>query len=369
MSGCFYFDTINQRPGAQIEVVDPDQPAKRGGAYAVRALTDDPEGDYVTYGWRAYACGDAVPPAVEDCDADPIGTGSTRQFDFTIARLRADGTPPRQVKIILEAADEYGAIARPEPKLFVPVVPALPTVQLEATSKYATVDNASVFVVGTPIDLFARVGDTDDEPGTLDVAWTVFNPQHGVGTLAPHDPEVLLDPDPNYRQYGKVLTPNQPGTWEVEVVANDPTSQTAMDLVSVVVAADGEPCLGAVQPAVPPTGSALPMSQPTLFRVPSVTDDLDPYPLVPNDPIFRAPKFQWSIQAPGGSTHVVVPSAAGNSLALDPANYRVGDVLEVRAQIYDRKATTIPCADGEATCSTISQPTCLQRQTWRVEVR
>jgi hypothetical protein len=40
----------------------------------------------------------------------------------------------------------------------------------------------------------------------------------------------------------------------------------------------------------------------------------------------------------------------------------------MRVEIFDRKSTPIPCADGLATCA-ISQPACIQRQTWRVEVR
>lgn len=371
MSGCFYFDSINQRPGAQIQIVpiDGKTDAHRGAPYKVQANTDDPDGDIVSYKWRAYAC---VEPATDaTCDHEPFLTSVSREFEFVVAKLREDRTAPTQLRVKLEATDELGAIAKPQAELVVPILAAPPTVELQAFSRYHAVGNESVYVVGTPIDLFVRVGDTDDGPGKVMLAWTVFNPQGGADTLVDHDPAQLEDPDPNYLQWGKVLTPNQPGTWEVEVVGTDPapTSLTATEMVSLVVAADGEPCLGALQPLVPPMGSALPMSAPTLFRVPAVSDDLDRYPLVANDALFRAPKFQWSIQSPGGSTHVVVPAATSNSLAIDPANYRVGDVLEVRVQIYDRKNTVIPCADGEATCSTISQPTCLQRQTWRVEVR
>ena len=75
------------------------------------------------------------------------------------------------------------------------------------------------------------------------------------------------------------------------------------------------------------------------------------------------------MRAPGQSTHQRVAGANGNSLAFDPAAYALGDVVELRVQIYDRSATPISCADSEQACSVISQPACLQRQTWRVEVR
>jgi len=80
-------------------------------------------------------------------------------------------------------------------------------------------------------------------------------------------------------------------------------------------------------------------------------------------------KFQWSLQPPGQTGHVDIAGAVGSSFALDPAAYTPGQVLELRVQIYDRNNTTIPCVDGEQTCSVISEPTCIQRQTWRVEIR
>ena len=55
--------------------------------------------------------------------------------------------------------------------------------------------------------------------------------------------------------------------------------------------------------------------------------------------------------------------------SLDPASYQPGDIVELRVEIKDRKNTAITCADANPTCSTISDNACIQRQTWRVEVR
>jgi hypothetical protein len=38
-------------------------------------------------------------------------------------------------------------------------------------------------------------------------------------------------------------------------------------------------------------------------------------------------------------------------------------------EIADRNNTAITCADASPTCSVISDNSCLQRLTWRVEVR
>ena len=109
------------------------------------------------------------------------------------------------------------------------------------------------------------------------------------------------------------------------------------------------------------------MSEPTLFQVHVVADDLDPYPTI-DDPYLLPTKFTWSLLAPG-STRQVLTGVSGNSVALDPASFQPGDIVELRVEIYDRTNDAITCADGVATCSVIGDNNCLQRQTWRVEVR
>ena len=103
--------------------------------------------------------------------------------------------------------------------------------------------------------------------------------------------------------------------------------------------------------------------------MPIVIDDLDVYPPVPLDTTLGTATFQWSLRAPGESIHAPILGATSSSVALDPGVYEPGAVLELRVEISDRQAIAIPCPDAEATCSVIAQPSCLQRQTWRVEVR
>ena len=365
MSGCFYLDSINQRPGAQIELVDADKIRFRGDEVSLRANTNDPEGDVVSYLWRAYACGAPIADE-EDCDAVPFASGALAEITFAIADARDAGTAPTNIVVKLQVTDEFGAVALPLPQVTIPVAGRAPTLELAAFSRYAA---GGTFVENAPIDLFARVSDGDDGPAALTLAWELLPPVGGTTAFVAPTSTTIPDPDPAFLQLGRQVVPNVTGSWELRVRATDPSNNVVEDSIELIVVPDGAPCLAQLQPIIPPVGNALPITAPTLFRVPVVADDLDPYPLVPNDPIFRAPKFQWSIQPPGGSTHVVVPNATSNSLAIDPASFATGDILEVRVQIYDRKNTVIPCADGEATCSTISDVSCRQRQTWRVEIR
>jgi hypothetical protein len=383
LPGCFYYESINQRPAIEIENLDSD-PKSPGDTVSLRALLNDPDGDFVSLQWRVYACTDAEkfedPLAPDSCDEGPFYEKTDRDVEFVLPAVRmfvSEGEPlsAESALVILEATDEYGATAKPRAKLIVPILNKTPTVTLfDGQSRYH-------FVEGTPVRVIAKVGDDDDGPENVVLAWEVIPP---VATgfdaeLVDADPAVIVDEDdPAHLQHAKIFTAENAGTWKVRVTVADRLGQmdplahpdnVATDDVSIFVVADQAPCLAQLAPIVPPMGLALPMSAPTLFRVPLVRDDLDPYPLVPNDEIFRATEFRWSVQNPGSSTHVVVAGASGNSLGLDPVNYTPGDIVEVRVEIFDRKNTPIPCPESEATCSTISQPTCLQRQTWRVEVR
>jgi hypothetical protein len=216
------------------------------------------------------------------------------------------------------------------------------------------------------------VGDVDEGPAHLTVTWKV-NPPPATGYVADlvdANPAKITDPsDATHVQYAKLFTANDDGEWTVEVTVTDSIGGQETQTIVINVKDDEAPCLAQLAPIVPPVGVSMPMSSPTLFRALVVRDDLDPYPLIPSDPIFRATTFRWSVKNPGSSTHAVVAGASGNSLGLDPSNYTPGDLVEVRVEIFDRKATVLPCPDSDATCSTISEPTCLQRQTWRVEVR
>ena len=368
LSGCFYFESINQRPSVQI-VNDSGEAVTRNGApVMLHAVADDPERDPMKFAWSAYACVDAT--ELETCDAEPFATALTDTFTFDVINMRREAPLiTENVLVTLTAEDQHGAQAKPQAELIIPIVDLEPMLAMSKRSRYSFNDSV---IAGTPVEIFAKVTDDDDGPRVLSLAWTKDPPQGGAETdadLVDASVPFIDDSDGVFRQYAKIFTPQTTGEWNVLVHVTDPLGNAADGSVTVNVVGDHAPCLAQLAPTVPPPGNALPLSQPTLFRVPRVNDDLDPYPLIPNDPIFRATTFRWSLKGPGQSTHAAIAGASGNSFALDPASYAPGDIVELRVQIYDRKATVIPCADGEATCSTISDAACLQRQTWRVEIR
>lgn len=360
VSGCFYTEPLNQRPSARIDQ-QSSAVVYRGDTVDLTSTTSDPDHDPVSYQWRAYACTDANLGVgnAGGCDQVPFEQGLLESFSFEVPRLRVAGAPLQSVLVFLEVSDNHGATAKPVQQLIIPLGDEAPT--LVASKAFH-----NAYVVGVPVNIFAAVGDPDDginPPPAL--VWSVFSPANQPAFTFDDIPNVPADPmHPELAQFGKVLTPQGAGSWDVQVTATDVLGMTAMADVPIDVAADRPPCLQQLAPIVPPTGQSYPLDQPTQFQVLVVDDDLDVYP-PSGDPVTGTTTFDWTVLPPGGSTRV--PVSTTNHVLLDPASYAPGDIIEVRVEINDRDFADHPisCADNQPSCG----GSCLQRQTWRVEVR
>lgn len=359
--GCFYVEPINQRPSLDIRATSSD-PVFRGGAVTLEAITSDPERQAVALLWRAYACTDAT--AAGGCDADPIYTGAAASATIAVPAFRVDpdgagpalGAAVESLRVVLEGRDDHGAAARPDQVLIVPVLNAPPTLALRAAPTHAA-------VIATPVDVYARYGDVDDSPGNVTLEWTAFSPSQVPAALT----EVAVPPDgdPAHLQEGRRFTPQVTGNWDLRVVAVDRAGARTEEHLTVTVADDGPPCLDVWEPAAP--AQAVPITAPALVRVIQVRDDLDAFPRISADPAVGEPEFEWSIKVGAGPREAL--SNAVPAIAFDPQAYAPGTIVELRVEIFDRKRTPIGCTDDAQTCSVISQPGCVQRQTWRLEAR
>lgn len=359
--GCFYVEEINQRPGIRINATG-DQ-IYRGDHVELTASADDPENHLVRFTWRAYACTEGAGGA--DCDREPFYTQAELDHaDFDVPLLREDSpVPVRNVRVLLDAKDDLGATAKPSQELVIVALDRPPSLDLARKGTFILTPNR-------PVILYATVGDIDDGPAALGTpTWEVFAPAQVPHELV--DEMFTQNPnDPAHKTFAKKFTPKAIGDWEIRVTATDPLDQKTTKSLMLSVVAPPPPCIAQVAPIVPPAGAALPITDTTLFRVPVVIDDLDVWPPQQDDEMtLDVTRFQWSVQAPGAATHVPVSGATASSFQLDPATFTPGDIVEVRVEIYDRQNTPVGCPDSEATCSTISMPSCIQRQTWRVEVR
>ncbi len=359
-TGCFYTDEINQRPSIAIDGIGDE--VYRGDKVALTQTHDDPEGHFIKFTWRAYACTDGEGGA--DCDTEPFYSDILDHAGFTVPFIRDGGLPVRNVRVILEAKDELGATAKPMQELVIVTLDRPPGLQLERGGNFVMTPNRA-------ITISAAVSDLDDGPASLGTPkWEVFAPTQTPGTLA--DPVVMPPPDPmpdKIRTFVKTFTPSTVGEWEIRVTATDPLDRSTTKSLMFTVVPPPPPCIAQLAPIVPTGGAALPITDPTLFRVPVVVDDLDVFPAQSGDPALGVTRFEWWFKGPGAPAHTVVDNATASSFSFDPAGYTPGDIVEIRVQIYDRENTPMNCLPTDPTCSVISQPSCIQRQTWRVEVR
>jgi len=361
-AGCFYTESINERPSLDIRQESSEQ-VYRGSVVTLRAIASDPEHHVVAFQWRVYACGVALPDG--DCDRDPAFTGVEPEATFRVPAFRADpdgdgperARPVESVRVVLEGRDDHGAAARPDQELVLAVRNVEPTVQLRLTSTHGA-------VVGTPVEVFARYRDEDDTPANVTLAWTAFSPSQVPDALV--EVPVSLDPDPAYLQQGRRFTPQVTGNWDIRVIADDGIGEeTPAQHLTVTVVDDAPPCLDVWDPIA--TAQPAPITEPTLFHVLQVRDDLDAFPRTSSEDFLGETEFVWSIKVGAGPRQRL--ENALNALAFDPQTYAPGTQLELRVEIFDRKRIAIGCPDDAPTCSVISQPACIQRQTWHVEAR
>lgn len=375
VSGCIIAEPINQRPSLDIERQDAGE-VFRGDTVKLRAIANDPEFQYVHFQWRAYLCTTAS-LTLEECDKAPFYTDIREDAEFIVPAKRADeNVAVEQVLVLLEGQDSYGATANPIQQLVITVSDHAPDVVLRKDSRYG-------YVVNVPLNVYAKIGDADDDKREVELTWKVYTPMSQPGYVL-EDIDVQQDmADPNHLQVGKRFTPKGVGDWEIEVTATDAIARACLaaggtdcavtvERITITVVPDHAPCLSLWAPIAPPVGATYPMTDKTLFQINVVQDDLDPYPRNPDDPVLDVTSFAWSLLPPGASTRQSL-GVTSNHVSLDPNSYAPGDVLELRVEIADREmianGTQVNCSDASPTCSIISDNNCLQRLTWRVEVR
>ncbi len=343
-AGCFYLDDINQRPAIEIARRTPTA-IERGTTVVLDAIVRDPDSSTVFLAWSAYACA----ATLDECDEAPIAEGTTRDFSVAVPLRTAAGRPVQHLRVTLSAQDDRGAAALVPQRLDLDIVNAAPRI-----TALQTVGRG--FVVGRPLELRAQRSDSDDPIDSVALTWEVFPPAGSA--RPPLRPLPSADPGVEAQE----LTPDVVGAWEIRVTATDPTGATGTLQRSVVVSTDHPPCLTSLSP---PAQAPLFLDQRRRFSVLLVEDELDPHPAVAGG----AARFSWSLAAPSrGPARTPLAGVGATGVELDPAAFAPGEIVELRVEVADRIPRTLPCADGDATCS-VAGSACSQRQTWRLEVR
>jgi hypothetical protein len=371
LTGCFYIDPIMERPNAEIRL--PSEMAARGERINAVGVFVDPEREGGTFDWSLRIC--AVATQGPDtgklvCEDDPQSS-VTNEFKIDVRTVTHDGRLVSEMRIKLDARDDRGSLA--PANRGVKVIDAKPNLELRVAAHSLT--------AGVPIVVFAKYGDAElpyeqlDVPGA--VSWDI-TPNVPMTDVAVPPPQIA---DPTHQTVARRLVAMEPGHYALTAVARDATCNASnagdprtCNMSEVVtrsldLAPDQPPCLAQWQPNTPPSDQTLPIAAPTVFEVPLVNDDLDAFPRVSDEAEFGTPTFAWSIKPPGGARQVL-QGATANRIVFDPGAYAPGDVVELRVEIFDRHhKAALTCDDAAATCAITADPTCLQRQTWRVEAR
>jgi len=354
MTGCFYVDPIEVHPTVSLSPPEGSLQVYRGGHLQVTAHLDHPD----RFEWAAFACADRFG---DHCSAAPFAqpTGSSiADFEVPVWTADDESALTQSIHVTVTAHDDRGALAGGEPSIKYMVDDAPPALVLASSP-------APHYTVGGPIDLFAKYGDPDDDLAAVLVAWQVIAPD----PMASLVPLPSIDGEDGTRTQVMELVPGVTGAWSIQAAATDPLGATTLQQLQFNVEPDYPPCLAQWQPIVPPEGAALPITEPTLFQIERVVDDLDSYPRSSSDPRFGTTAFAWSLRVGDDPARQPVAGVTGNAVALDPAAFAPGQIVELRVEAYDRSHTALGCPDAVASCGSPAPPVCLQRQTWRVEIR
>ena len=241
-------------PFAAATGADSAVPVFRGDHVTLSAIAADPDGDYVSFQWRIYACTDARDPA-NGCDTVPFHTDLLQHTAFDVPVFRIEAQPTESLRVVLEAKDDLGATAKPSQELLISVLDRPPELALDKVSRYG-------YVKGTPISLFAKVGDLDDGKANVTLTWVVYAPSAAGYTLI--DLPMPPSDDPDVLQYAKTFTPAGVGDWDVEVTATDPLGNATVQHAIVPLEDDNPPCLAQLQPIVERVWKVLPQAQCTV---------------------------------------------------------------------------------------------------------
>jgi hypothetical protein len=353
--GCFYTGDLNDRPSAEIERLTEGVPL-RGETVRFQAIVVDP-GDQVEVAWHVDACRTSA--GAEVCDRN-LATAEPALLQLEVVvpanvGAGAERGPTERLRVHLDVVDSHGAVARPSQEDVVDVGNQAPRLEVQRRGR----ELAGAFPEDAPIVVATRA--SDPEGDDVVVACEVFAPRGSVPGDWSFVPLVVAPGgDQEWR-----LVPDVPGVWTVRCTADDSLAQTTVDTPLTVVA-DRPPCLRTIDPA-PLEAGALVLDAPRRFAVLGVDDDLDVFPAQPDDPFLGLAGFRWSIRPVGAAEYTEIDADVA-SVELDPARFTPGERLDLRVELDDRRRREIDCDVDEATCS-LTLDSCLQRQTWRVEVR
>jgi hypothetical protein len=355
LGACFYTDTINEAPvpGIREKQSGPYWVGSRVAFDATKTTDDGVGSSELTPHWKAFLC--RGPQGAECTDTEELEGegGGTLNEDFFF-----DISQRGRHLVQLQVEDGRKAI-RLQPDVFeFDVVNRQPSAWIEV---HGYEDGPDRYVIGRPIELFARVADEDGDE--LDVQWDLVAADGAAATLE------------GFGENAKLLSPDAVGRWTVRIQVDDGGGQPETSSVELDVVEDRPPCIVVTSPARA-DGHYYVLDKgddPRRFSVLVVQDALDPFPpLADDDPVTGQAGFVWFMKAPGQSSYEPIAGWNESSFAVSPQAYRSGETLELRVEVRDRiegPSRDLPCPESEWSCKLDTTGDCYQRQTWGVRIQ
>jgi hypothetical protein len=359
--GCFYTESINREPRANVQVSTPGPHYRRSQIALSASKSDDPDIDLHHVAWRARAC-NAAHTVCDPSFDERASLAVLAAYSVTVPERRLDGTPVEAILVEITVVDKHRATH--DDRVFVDVTNRQPTPMLQVQGFAAPKGG---YPLGTTVRVVAEASDPDGDAATY--TWRYYP---GSGSLEENVGWERVEDD-IYDLTGDVT-----GEWMVEVEARDALGASAMARATVFFQQDGPPCIAATDPPAQADAGYIVErgATPRRFAVLAVADDLDVYPPPPSQTADGRPspqgtaRFRWSIATP--YTEGALRPIRGHALAgytVDPSAYAPGDTLLLRAEIEDRNASEVSCGQEQPTCSIAGDSACLQRVTWRIDIR
>ncbi len=296
LGGCFFTDDINIAPTAEIQQTNPEVALFSGDNIVLSASKSaDEDGDPLTFSWTARSC-----PSMNQCQTEFASlTSTTGDPGFTVT------IPSKNlVSVELVVRDSHGAQA--DTQQFFTILNRAPTVSVQVQGISSPTGG---FTVGRPLVVIASATDMDDGPDDLDLIWTPF-PEAGSDPKVREWTELTgvqcpLPPgSENVKQECYHLRPDVDGLWRVQVEVTDGVEGDDIT-ESILIDPDMPPCIETTAPQLVAGATYIleRSDEVRRFAALSVTDELDPYPLPPNDndPDRGTATFRWWIATPDTS--------------------------------------------------------------------
>ncbi len=358
-SGCFYTETINERPTPGIRVLGNTGPYFVGDVVKFNATKsiDDAPNDLLST-WQAFTCVDG------QCTKQGLPTQGSLNTEFAVTIESHDS-----IEVQLRVTDAHGA-TRMQPDLYTIVVGNQPPAFAVQSSGNHDGGPGDPFVLYRTINLIAATtlpsGAFDPDGDDITMDWQLLPPPGSQSS----ERVFAAEGTDGYR-----LVPDVDGQWDVVVTMEDEYGGSFAVTETFFVGKDGPPCLQGMDPLAVDDAYYLVDSADGArrFSVLSATDALDPFPAaVDTDPVLGEASFRWFLKSPGNSDFVELSGFLGADYLVNPNDYNPGERLELRVEVSDRVEgieRDLPCGPDVWTCALDTGSGCNQRRTWGVDIR